>query len=363
VSRAAWLVLIACALAAAPAAPVAAQSIGANCDTPSGRDSCNRWYTDDWVALSWQWPAGGLPIAGCSNQSLLAEAPAERHSCTVQWVDATVTRQVWIGIDRTPPQLVGLQPVRPPGPNGWFNRPIDLTFLGSDQTSGVASCSSTTYGGPDGIGVAIGGSCRDVAGNVGSGSLPINYDATPPARPSVEAVPGNRRVALEWSHVPGVDVEVVRSRKGGKTVVVFRGASDRLTDRGLHNGRRYGYVVTLIDQAGNRAAEDVSVVPTSSPLLLPARGARVHGAPMLVWRPVRRARYYNAQLMRRGHKVLTRWPRVANLQLRRSWSFDGRRHRLVPGRYCWYVWPGFGKRSDHRYGHLLGKSCFTVTRG
>jgi hypothetical protein len=27
--------------------------------------------------------------------------------------------------------------------------------------------------------------------------------------------------------------------------------------------------------------------------------------------------------------------------------------RLTPGRYHWYVWPGFGKRSDRRYGRLL----------
>ena len=161
---------------------------------------------------------------------------------------------------------------------------------------------------------------------------------------------GNKRVALEWSAVPGTESEVVRFRKGGKPVVVFRGANDQLTDHKLHNGRRYRYVVTLIDQAGNRAASKVTAVPTSSPLLLPADGARVRSAPTLVWKPVRRAHYYNAQLLRRSHKILTRWPRAPHLQL----------HKLVPARYCWYVWPGFGKRPQHRYGKLLGKSCFTV---
>jgi hypothetical protein len=334
------------------AGPASAQSVTANCDTPSGRDSCNHWYTDQWVAVSWQWPAGGLPISGCSNASLLSEAPLEKRSCVVQWVDATVTKQIWIGIDRTPPQLVGLRPGRPPNSNGWFNRPVQLTFLGRDQISGVASCSSTTYGGPDGAGVPISGTCSDVAGNVGAGSQPINYDATPPERPSVEVRPGNKRVSLEWSAPPGVQAEVVRSRKGGKPVVVFSGTDEHLTDTRLHNSRRYRYVVTLIDQAGNRAADAASAVPTTSPLLLPARGARVRHAPMLVWKPVRRARYYNAQLFRRTRKVLTRWPLAPQLQLR----------KLVPARYCWYVWPGFGKRSQHRYGDLLGKSCFTVVR-
>jgi hypothetical protein len=352
VSARVTVVLVVSASLALPSA-AAAQSVVANCDTPSGRDACNRWYTDQWVAVSWQWPAGGLPISGCSNASLLSEAPVEKRSCVVQWVDATVTKQVWIGIDRTPPQLVGLEPGRAPDANGWFNRPVQLTFRGNDATSGVASCTSTTYGGPDGLGVPISGSCTDVAGNLGSGSLPINYDATAPRRPSVEVLPGNERISLEWSAPPGVLAEVVRSRKGAKPVTVFTGASEHLTDDRLHNGRRYRYVVTLIDQAGNTSADAASAVPTTSPLLLPARGAHIHNAPTLVWKPVRRAHYYNTQLFRQGHKILTRWPRAPHLQLR----------KLTPGRHCWYVWPGFGKRSQHRYGDLLGKSCFTVVRG
>jgi hypothetical protein len=352
VSARVGVVLVVSASLALPSA-AAAQSVGANCDTPSGRDSCNRWYTDPWVAVSWQWPAGGLPISGCSNASLLSEAPADKRSCVVQWPDATVSKQIWIGIDRTPPQLINLEPGRPANANGWFNRPVQLTFKGSDATSGVASCSSTTYGGPDGLGVPIAGSCSDVAGNVRSGSLPINYDATAPRRPSVEVLPGNKRVSLEWSAPAGVQAEVVRSRKGAKPVVVFTGGDDHIIDHRLHNGRRYRYRVTLIDPAGNRSADAASAVPTTSSLLLPARGARIHSAPTLVWKPVPKARYYNAQLFRRGHKILTRWPREPQLQL----------GKLTPARYCWYVWPGFGKRSAHRYGDLLGKSCFTLVRG
>jgi hypothetical protein len=333
------------------AGPASAQSLTANCDTAANRDGCNRWYTTGSVILGWVWNPAAVTTTGCGGGTFTAEGRVER-TCLVEFLDATVSKRIWIGIDRTAPQLDGLLPDHPPGPGGWFNRPVQLTFLGSDKTSGVASCSSTTYGGPDGAGVPISGSCSDVAGNVGAGSLPINYDATAPPRPEVEALPGNRRVALEWSAVPGVVVEVVRFRKGGKPVVVLRGGGNNLTDRRLHNGRRYRYVVTLIDQAGNRAADAASAVPTTSPLLLPARGAHVRHSPMLVWKPVRRAHYYNAQLLRRGRKVLTRWPVAPQLQLR----------KLVPARYCWYVWPGFGKRSEHRYGDLLGKSCFTVVR-
>jgi hypothetical protein len=303
------------------------------------------------VILDWDWNPAAVTTTGCGGGTFTAEGRIERE-CVVEWLDATLSKRIWIGIDRTPPRLVGLQPSRAPGPGGWFNRPVGLTFVGSDATSGVVSCSSTTYGGPDGLGVRVAGSCRDVAGNVASGALPLNYDATPPTPPRVEARPGNKRVALEWSGAPDARAEVTRRRRGTKPVLVFSGARDHLTDRRLRNGRRYRYVVTLIDQAGNRASDALSAVPTSSPLLLPADGARVHGAPTLVWKPVRRARYYNTQLFRGRRKILTRWPRSAKLQL----------HELAAGRYCWYVWPGFGARSKHRYGHLLGKSCFRVVR-
>jgi hypothetical protein len=201
-----------------------------------------------------------------------------------------------------------------------------------------------------------------VAGNVASASFALNYDATPPAAPAVQAMPGNHRVKLQWSAPAVNDIEVIRLSKAEPPQLIYRGPEGGLTDRRLRNGRRYSYVVSAIDQAGNRTTARASAVPTKSRLLVPANGAHVRTPPLLIWKPARRARYYNAQLFFRGRKVLTRWPRVARLQLQERWRFQGRRHRLVRGRYCWYVWPGRGSLSERRYGRLLGKSCFTVTR-
>ena len=52
----------------------------------------------------------------------------------------------------------------------------------------------------------------------------------------------------------------------------------------------------------------------------------------------------------------------ASLQLHRTWRFDGRRYHLKPGRYKWYVWPGFGKRKAARYGQMVGSGTFIVVR-
>jgi hypothetical protein len=338
------------------------------CDFPGGRDNCNRWYTTSWVTLSWLRDPGGQEISGCDTPTLAFEARPQTYPCTMRWETPTgpVTeiREAWLGIDRTPPQVVSYQTDRPPDYNGWFNHPVGLTFQGADATSGVASCSSTSYGGPDGQGVTITGSCRDNAGHIGFGSLPINYDATPPPAPSVDALPGNHKVALRWSTSPDSQAELVRHDGDAAPVVLYRGPGGSFTDRGLKNQRRYRYSISLIDQAGNRSASLTSAVPTGSKLLLPARGERVKivRVPLLVWKRVRRASYYNVQIFRGRTKVLSTWPRQPRFQLKRRWRFGGRSYRLVPGKYCWYVWPGYGKRSKRDYGKRLGRSCFRIVR-
>jgi hypothetical protein len=349
--------------AIAPTA-ASAQDVVAYCDTPAARDTCDRWYTTSWVSLSWQPDPGGMIVSGCNNGSFVAETKPQPRSCTVMWGGTTEEKQVWIGIDRTPPRVVSYQTDRPPDYNGWFNHPVGLRFQGTDATSGVASCSSTTYGGPDGQGVMVGGSCRDVAGHTGVGALPLNYDATPPPAPLVDSLPGDNRVALEWTTSPDSQAEVVRGGKEVAPVVVYRGPGGAFTDRGLRNGQRYRYAVSLIDQAGNRAAGTTSAVPTSSKLLEPAKGERIRivQLPLLIWKRVRKADYYNVQIFRGRRKVLSSWPRQPRFQVKRRWRYGGRQYRLVPGKYCWYVWPGHGRRAKRDYGKRLGKSCFRIVR-
>ncbi len=144
----------------------------------------------------------------------------------------------------------------------------------------------------------------------------------------------------------------------GLPALLFRGSAGSYTDRGLKNGKRQRYLITSIDRAGNRAIDRASAVPTSSPLLSPAKGARLEKPPLLVWESVKRATYYNVQLYRGREKILSRWPRNEELQLSETWRFNGTRRRFEPGVYTWFVFPAFGERSDRRFGELLGKSTF-----
>ena len=82
--------------------------------------------------------------------------------------------------------------------------------------------------------------------------------------------------------------------------------------------------------------------------------------PLLRWRKIARASYYNAQLFRNGKKLLSAWPTKPQYQLRSKWRYHGKRHRLVKGTYRWLLWAGYGKRSEHRYGKLLGRRTFVI---
>ena len=85
--------------------------------------------------------------------------------------------------------------------------------------------------------------------------------------------------------------------------------------------------------------------------------------PTLAWARAKRASYYNVQLIRAGRRVLSAWPARTSFRLRRTWLYKGRRYRLQPGVYRWYVWPGYGRISAARYApRPLGSSSFVVTK-
>ena len=98
---------------------------------------------------------------------------------------------------------------RDPDGNGWYTKPVAFSFSGDGGPSGIASCTSGTYGGPDGGAVTISGTCTDGAGNSASSSLTIKYDATPP---EVTAAPERQPDAAGWyNHA----VKVVFTGKDG----------------------------------------------------------------------------------------------------------------------------------------------------
>jgi hypothetical protein len=334
--------------------------------TPAPVD-CNGWYRTnvsiDWTVL----PQDAATAGTCQDKSFTTDTTGTNEFCHANDGSAEVSVQLKIRVDKTPPVVTGGQPLRGADFNGWYNHPVAVAFSGSDLTSGIASCTTPTYGGPDGGAASLFGTCMDNAGNVSS-PFPygLRYDATAPAITRVSSVVGDRRVVVRWQSSAETEaVEVVRTPGVGSAAasVVFRGPGKRFEDEAVANRRRYLYEVRVRDAAGNTAGQTVSAVPHPH-LVSPVRlqVVRPGRPPLLRWTRVRRASYYNVQLFRNGRKIMSVWPTKARYRLKKRWAYDGQRRRLEPARYRWLVWPGFGPRSKSDYGKMLGPTSFRVSR-
>ena len=342
-----------------------------------GTPGTNGWYRSD-VTLNWTYSDdAGHPIistTGCDPATFTADTPPAgvTVTCTAtSQIDATTTvtrsRSVAVLIDRIAPTSVTVGPDRPPDGGAWFNHQLQLTWRAVDAGSGVGSCTSTPYSGPDGVGITLSGTCRDRAGNV-SAAVPFSfdYDATPPVVSRVAAAIGDEQVTVAWHVAGATTVSLVRASASAPAQqrVVYTGTGASFVDKGLTNGRHYAYFVRTTDAAGNVATGTVKATPGSTAstdrLLSPRANAKVRKPPLLRWRKVQRAHYYNVQVFRKGKKILSAWPSKPHYQLRRTWRYRGHRHRLTGATYHWYLWAGYGKRAAHHYGGLLGQRTFIV---
>lgn len=329
------------------------------------------WYTSP-VSVTWTFGTNG---GGCApqnystdtNQSYLVQEPMTDWPIWTFCDDTSAQELKYYFIQvevSSPTATVTL--ARPPDANGWYNHPVAGATTGS-SFSGIASCTSTTYAGPSTTAASVSGTCTDNAGKtVAVTSAPFHYDATAPSL-SVTAAPGDEGVTLNWQTggdiAPIVSMTVARtSSSDSKDPVVYSGTASGFDDTNLKNGVHYTYTIAAEDAAGNTTTRTLQVTPAAR-LLSPAANAHVSAPPALSWTAVPGATYYNVQLFRGDPtKLLSLWPVRASLQLHRTWRFDGHRYHLKPGRYKWYVWPGFGKRKAARYGQMIGSGTFIVVR-
>lgn len=332
------------------------------------------WYASR-VSVTWELN-GDINDGGCAPQNVVADTNLTylQSEPMTDWPDWTYCNDTtssdlkyyFIQVEISSPSAT-VTPSRAPDFNGWYNHPV-AGAVSASSFSGIASCSSTSYSGASTMNATVFGTCTDNAGKtVTVASGPFAYDATPPAL-AAAADPGDQTVRVSWQAstdlAPITSIQVVRSAGDAAATAdpVYSGDATGFTDTHLKNGVHYTYTVIARDAAGNVAEQTVRATPGAR-LLSPALNAHVTAPPMLSWTPVPGATYYNVQLFRADpSKVLSEWPKHASAQLRRKWRFDGRRYRLKPGKYRWYVWPGFGRRSAGRYGHMIGAGTFVVVR-
>ena len=244
------------ALLVAGAAPAAPPTIVATCSpAPS---NCNAWYRTP-VTLSWT--VSNVSQVNCPSKSFSSDTKGTATSCTATGDGQTVTVSVTIRVDRTPPSVAPVME-RGPDSNGWYTRAVGVSFSGSDATSGVATCSSATYSGPDSAGVAITGSCTDVAGNTGGGQAVVRFDATPPTVTTAKA--SRRPDSGHWFRRP------VTYTFSGQDATSGLASCDPAEYKGPDNERAQ-LTGTCRDQAGNAGSKVFALSYDSTPptLLFP----------------------------------------------------------------------------------------------
>jgi len=332
--------------------------------TPSRPPDANGWYHAP-VGFIFGGTDAVSGIGACTTATY-ARPDSRKASVTGTCTDLAGNRSAALDFplryDATGPRVTRGRPARKPDYRRWYNHPVTWRFRGRDRLSGLADCPPVLFRGPVGRAAHVIGACRDVAGNVTTRAFALRYDATPPSPPSVRATGIDRAVHL-GIHVRGSvrRIAVVRAPGigGARDSTIYHGAPRSLTDHHARNGKHYRYVVVARDRADNRSRTTVHAV-AGARLLAPPQGAVVTAPPLLRWTRVRDASYYNVQLRRDGHKVLTAWPAAPRLRLHTQWRFGGAAQQFGPGTYTWDVWPGFGARSDARYGRRLGHRTFVM---
>ncbi len=140
------------------------------------------WYVSN-VTVNWtvEDPESQiLETQGCNAITLVNDTTGTPLTCYARSDGGETTVTITIRVDKTAPTVTAT-PARSPDSNGWYNHALSVGFSGTDATSGIDSCvPSQTYSGPDSGNASVSGSCRDHAGNTGTRTFGLSYDATAP---------------------------------------------------------------------------------------------------------------------------------------------------------------------------------------
>jgi hypothetical protein len=240
--------------------------------TPAPAD-CSGWYRTN-VTVSWTWSG---TVGTCTFITISADTAGTDVSCSSSSGSVTQTTTVTIRRDSTAPQVTGSAAARGPDSGGWYNHPVAVGFSGTDALSGVASCTSPTYGGGDGASVSVSGTCTDVAGNTSApASFTLRYDATPPA---VAAAADRRPDGRDWYRHP--------------VTITFSGSDATSGLAGCTEPTRYAgpdrAAVEVAggcrDAAGNAAEVKVQLrYDATAPAVAAARARLERGTARVTWR-------------------------------------------------------------------------------
>ena len=252
----------------------AVPSVSFRC-TPAPQD-CSGWYRSN-VSIDWTVLPSGSVVAGCRDRTFAADTAGTSEFCSADDGTATVTVQLTIRVDKTPPVVTGGRPIAPrtqtAGTTGRW-RPSPAAAI---RPRGSKPASATTYGGPDSAAASVTGTCRDRAGNpsapLGYG---LRYDASAPvltgATPERPPNPGG------WFNRPvRFDIQATDAISGIADCPSVTYGGPESVAASFSAGCR--------DQAGNLASRSFALkYDATAPVLSELRAAGLNRGVVLSWR-------------------------------------------------------------------------------
>ena len=224
--------------------------------SPDRQPNANGWYNAP-VTVTLAGSDATSGIASCQQLTYNgADSATASVSGTCRDVAGNVSAPFSFALkyDATPPS-VSANPARGPDGSGWYNHPVSVSFGGTDATSGIDSCTSGSYSGPDTSGTTISGSCSDKAGNTSSATVTLQYDST---APSVNVALARPPDANGWYNHP-VAATASGSDSGSGLDSCSAGSYDGPTsDSASLTG-------TCKDLAGNTATDSVALKYDATP--------------------------------------------------------------------------------------------------
>jgi len=149
--------------------------------SPSRGPDANGWYNHP-VDINFTGTDATSGIASCSSTTYSgpdSTSASFSGSCTDNAGNQSSSTSFGpIKYDATPPS-VSVSLSRGPDSGNWYNHPVDFSASGSDNLSGIASCTSGTIPG------STSASCTDNAGNTASAGVGVQYDASGPSIDSI----------------------------------------------------------------------------------------------------------------------------------------------------------------------------------
>ena len=191
----------------------------AGADTPtisqpviSGTAGANGWYIST-VTVTYEVAIPSFNTVNCGTVTatgsgtfegiftLTSDGAQQSAQCSVSGPSGSSSSPpLSINIDKTAPTVTSVGLNRAPDSNGWYNHPVQITAAGTASVSGIASCTSASYSGPDSSSASVSATCTSGAGLVSAPkTLSFQYDATPP---SVSLSPARTADANGWYNHP-----------------------------------------------------------------------------------------------------------------------------------------------------------------